>query len=152
MAMSPQVCKSISRSHLRLVTHAYVENRHTVQYPKFVKGKRWIDFLGVFVDLAGPQAITSHSGFCYIMNIIDDFSGYHWTHLLKSKSEVACVMQEWLLAAENQTKSSVTLLPTTENFCQTRHFTGVPNTALLTSLLLHTLPHTMAMLKDCTKH
>ena len=54
------------------------------------------------MDLSGPQSVTSHSGFCYIMNIIDDFLGYHWMRLLKAKSEAACVMWDWLLAAETQ--------------------------------------------------
>ena len=56
----------------------------------------------IFVDLSGPQSVTSRSGFCYIMNIIDDFLGYHWMHLLKAKSEAARVMRDWLLAAETQ--------------------------------------------------
>ena len=48
--------------------------------PKLHEGHRADRHLGcVFVDLTGPQTVTSRSGCSYIMNIIDDYSGYHWT-------------------------------------------------------------------------
>lgn len=46
------------------------------------------------------------------MNIIDDFSGYHWTRLLKAKSEAARVLHEWLLAVEIQTNEKLCYLVT----------------------------------------
>jgi hypothetical protein len=56
--------------------------------PKMCEGQRAEKHLGrVFVDLTSPQSVVSHSGCSYVMNIIDDYSGYHWTHLLKAKSE-----------------------------------------------------------------
>ena len=36
------------------------------------------------------------------MNIIDDYSSYHWTHLLRAKSDAAWVLCEWLEALEIQ--------------------------------------------------
>jgi hypothetical protein len=36
------------------------------------------------------------------MSIIDDFSGYHWTRLLKMKSGARRAVRDWLPAAETQ--------------------------------------------------
>ena len=92
LSLTPQACDACIR---RKQTHSAVPKIH-----EGPKADRPLE--QVFVDLSGPQSITSCSGFCYIMNIIDDFSGYHWMHLLKAKSEAARVMQDWLLAAETQ--------------------------------------------------
>ena len=92
LSLAPQACDACIRGKQ---THSAV--------PKIREGPKADRPLGrVFVDLSGPQSVTSRSGFCYIMNIIDDFSGYHWTRLLKAKSEAARVMRDWLLAAETQ--------------------------------------------------
>ena len=37
------------------------------------------------------------------MNVIDDYSGYHWTWLLKAKSDTLRILHEWLTAVEIQT-------------------------------------------------
>ena len=92
LSLTPQACDACI---CRKQTHSAVPKIH-----EGPKADRPLE--QVFVDLSGPQSITSCSGFCYIMNIIDDFSGYHWMHLLKAKSEAARVMQDWLLAAETQ--------------------------------------------------
>ena len=46
------------------------------------------------------------------MNVIDDYSGYHWTRLLKLKSDVSCVLREWLTAVEIQTGEKLQYLVT----------------------------------------
>ena len=66
---------------------------------------RWAerDLGQVFVDLCVPHSVTSHSGFLYIMNVIDNYSGYHWTRLMKAKSDALRILREWLTAVEIQT-------------------------------------------------
>jgi hypothetical protein len=66
----------------------------------------------IFVDLTGPQSVVSRAGCSYIMNIIDDFSGYHWTRLLKAKSDAARELRKWLLVAENQSRERLCYLVT----------------------------------------
>ena len=79
LSLAPQACDACIRGKQ---THSSVL--------KIREGRKANRHLGcVFVDLTGPQTVTSCSGFCYIMNIIDDFLGYHWTCLLKAKSEAA---------------------------------------------------------------
>jgi len=53
-------------------------------------------------NASGPHAIMSHSSFHYIMNLIDDYSGYNWTHLLKAKSDAFGAFCTWLTATEIQ--------------------------------------------------
>lgn len=66
------------------------------------EGARSTDQLGqVHIDLSGPHSILSHSGFRYIMNFIDNYSGYCWTQLLRAKSDAFNAFQTWQLATEN---------------------------------------------------
>jgi transposase InsO family protein len=81
--------------------------------PKMCEGGKVTRHLGqVFVDLTGPQTTISLLGCSYIMNIINDYSGYHWTRLLKAKSEAAHELFKWLLAAENQSGEKLCYLVT----------------------------------------
>jgi hypothetical protein len=66
----------------------------------------------VHIDLSGPHSVMSRSGFKYIMNFIDDYSGYCWTRLLKVKSEAFDTFCTWLLATENQIRSKLCYLVT----------------------------------------
>jgi len=56
----------------------------------------------IYVDLTGPQYVTSRSGRRYSMNIIDNFSSYVWSTPLRLKSEAVTVLQAWQQAVENQ--------------------------------------------------
>lgn len=59
--------------------------------PKTCEGKKAMRCLErVFIDLTGPQSVTLRSGSLYIMKIIDDYTSYHWTCLLKAKSDAPC--------------------------------------------------------------
>ena len=71
--------------------------------PKLCEGPRSSRRLErVHIDLSGPHSIVSCSGFSYIMNIIDDFSGYHWMWLLKLKSDAFRSFHDWVPAVETQ--------------------------------------------------
>jgi transposase InsO family protein len=81
--------------------------------PKSREGEKADRRLGrVYVDLTGPQSVVARSGCSYVMNIIDDFSGYHWTRLLKAKSDASRVLREWLEAAETQSGEKLCFLVT----------------------------------------
>ena len=102
LSLAPQACDSCIRGKQ---THRPV--------PKVREGRRAERRLGqVFVDLCGPHSIPSRSGFLYIMNVIDDYSGYHWTRLLKLKSDALRVLREWLSAVEIQTGEKLQYLVT----------------------------------------
>jgi transposase InsO family protein len=93
---------------------ACIRGKQTHQpIPKSREGKKATRRLErIFVDLTGPQSVVSRAGCSYIMNIIDDFSGYHWTRLLKAKSDAARELREWLLVAENQSGERLCYLVT----------------------------------------
>jgi hypothetical protein len=81
--------------------------------PKSHEGQKAVRHLGqIFVDLTGLQSVTARSGCLYIMNIIDDFSGYHWTQLLKTKAEASHVLCEWQMAVEIQSGEKLCYLVT----------------------------------------
>jgi hypothetical protein len=81
--------------------------------PKLREGRKADRCLGcIFVDLTGPQSVTACSGCLYIMNIIDDFSGYHWMQLLKTKAEASHNLREWLMAVEVQSGEKLCYLVT----------------------------------------
>jgi transposase InsO family protein len=93
---------------------ACIRGKQTHQpVPKSREGRKATKRLErVFVDLTGPQSVLSRSGCAYVMNIIDDCTGYYWTRLLKSKSDAARELREWLLMAENQSGKKLRYLVT----------------------------------------
>ena len=101
-------------SHAPQACDACICGKQTHQpVPKSREGRKAERLLGrVFVDLTRPQSIASRSGCLYIMNIIDDCSSYHWTRLLKTKAEALQALQDWLLAAENQSGEKLCYLVT----------------------------------------
>ena len=46
------------------------------------------------------------------MNVINDYLGYHWTCLLKLKSNASCVLREWLSTVKIQTGKKLQYLVT----------------------------------------
>jgi transposase InsO family protein len=102
LSLAPQACDACIRGKQ---THKPV--------PKSREGEKSERRLGrVYVDLTGPQSVIARSGCAYVMNIIDDFSGYHWTRLLKAKSDAFRVLREWLDAVETQTGEKLCFLVT----------------------------------------
>ena len=76
--------------------------------PKVREGARATRRLGrIYIDLSGPHSVMSRSGFRYIMNIIDDYSGYNWTRLLKAKSDAFGAFCTWLTATETQSREKL---------------------------------------------
>jgi hypothetical protein len=57
----------------------------------------------VWIDLSGPHHVTSYSGFNYAINIVDDYSSFSWTILLKLKSDALINLQNWERAQEVET-------------------------------------------------
>jgi hypothetical protein len=77
LSLAPQACE-----------HCVLGKQARSPVPKEREGARATKRLEkVYVDLSGPHSVMSRSGFKYIMNFIDDHSGYNWTRLLKAKSD-----------------------------------------------------------------
>nr|GEX12328.1 ribonuclease H-like domain, reverse transcriptase, RNA-dependent DNA polymerase [Tanacetum cinerariifolium] len=68
--------------------------------PKYFKtkttpgSKRWLQIL--HMDLCGPMRVESFNGKKYVLVIVDDYSRYTWTHLLRSKDETLKVLIDFL--------------------------------------------------------
>lgn len=50
----------------------------------------------VHTDLCGPMKTTTPSGNRYVMNLVDDFSGFTVTYLLKNKWEATEIIREYV--------------------------------------------------------
>ncbi|GJY73561.1 retrovirus-related pol polyprotein from transposon TNT 1-94 [Tanacetum coccineum] len=48
------------------------------------------------MDLCGPMRVESINGKKYVLVIVDDYSGYTWTHFLRSKDETPEVLIDFL--------------------------------------------------------
>lgn len=66
----------------------------------------------VWVDLAGPSAVVSHTGNYYVMNIVDDYSDKPWSIPLKGKDDAFRELKAWILAYENESGKILKVLRT----------------------------------------
>ena len=57
----------------------------------------------VWVDLTGPQDVESRTGNRYIMNIVDDYTSYPWSILLKTKDKAFSKLVIWQCERETET-------------------------------------------------
>src|SRR6266849_2070817 len=81
--------------------------------PKIREGIKASMPLGrVYVDLCGPMPVTSHSGYIYSMNVIDDSISYVWSLPLKRKSDASIELHKWHRAVENQSGHKLQILVT----------------------------------------
>lgn len=93
ISMAPQTCK-----------HCVMGKQTRSSVLKELKGaqpKRRLEC--VYIDLSGPHSIMSRLGFKYIMNFVNNYSGYNWTRLLKMKLEVVKAFRDWITMVKTQT-------------------------------------------------
>ena len=60
-----------------------------------VKATRRLDC--IYIDLTGPQDITSTQGYNFVMNLIDDCTFYAWSILLTTKDQAYPELKKWEL-------------------------------------------------------
>ncbi len=66
----------------------------------------------VSVDLTGPQDLASANGNSYIMNIVDNYSSFPWTFVLRQKSDVLPFFKAWALRAEHECGECIGIIRT----------------------------------------
>ena len=66
----------------------------------------------IVMDLAGPVKPQSLGGGHYILNILDIFTRYSWTMVLKSKDKVAENFMPWKPVVEMQSGTQVHVMRT----------------------------------------
>ncbi|KAF7776600.1 hypothetical protein Agabi119p4_4993 [Agaricus bisporus var. burnettii] len=83
--------------------HCILGKQSRTPVPDKRHGERSRRRLGiVFVDLSGPEDVTSSRGNNYFMSIIDDFSNYIWTIPLSHKSDSFPSLKTWALQVERE--------------------------------------------------
>ena len=61
----------------------------------------------IWIDLAGPMSVQSHTGNKYIMDLVDNYTNMPWSIPLKSKSNTFTALQIWQKAREHKTVQKV---------------------------------------------
>ena len=61
----------------------------------------------VHSDLCGPASTPTLSGNLYFLTLVDDYSRYSWIYTLKTKSETATTLRNWILLVEGETGLTV---------------------------------------------
>ncbi|GJR12940.1 retrovirus-related pol polyprotein from transposon TNT 1-94 [Tanacetum coccineum] len=74
------------------------------------RSKKLLDLL--HMDLCGPMRIESINGKKYILVIVDDFSRYTWTLILRSKDETPEVLKEFLKMIQRKLQAQVITVQT----------------------------------------
>nr|GEZ97437.1 retrovirus-related Pol polyprotein from transposon TNT 1-94 [Tanacetum cinerariifolium] len=70
--------------------------------------KRWLQLL--HMDLCGPMRVASINGKRYVLVIVDDYSRYTWTHLLRSKDETPEVLIDFLRLVQRGLHAQVRII------------------------------------------
>ena len=102
----------------------------------FTTGIGKASMVGFYWPLWAPFCYPSLC-FLYVMNLIDDYSGYHWTWLLKAKSNSLCILCEWLSAVKVQMGEQLWYLVTDNSELHSQEVVaGAPKKTSHTSLPL----------------
>jgi hypothetical protein len=56
----------------------------------------------LYCDIWGPLVVPSVHGYKYFLTIVDDYTRFVWTILLKTKAEVSTKLQNFIIMIENQ--------------------------------------------------
>ena len=56
----------------------------------------------IHCDIWGPFHAPTHLGHKYFLSIVDDFIGFAWVHLLKSKSKASLMLQKFITWVKTQ--------------------------------------------------
>lgn len=64
----------------------------------------------VHADVWGPYRVPTYNGFKYFLTLVDDFSRMTWTFLLRLKSDVFVVLNDFILLIENQFSTTLKVL------------------------------------------
>ena len=72
------------------------------------KSKKCFDL--IHVDLWRPYLIPSIHGHKYALTIVDDYSRYTWIFLLKQKSEVVKILENFVVFAQTQFETTIKII------------------------------------------
>jgi len=93
--------------------HCIVGKQMKTPVPKIREGTRAKYKLEkVYSDITGPEAVTTNTGERYMLNLIDDFTSFSWTYILKKKSDAKAIFKEWKTLVEAEAKSKVGIFRT----------------------------------------
>ena len=64
----------------------------------------------VHTDVHGPLPVRTHSGFCYWVTFIDDYTRFHAVFPMKAKSDTFEVFKAYKAYAENHHSAKIKML------------------------------------------
>ncbi|KAJ3570020.1 hypothetical protein NP233_g4673 [Leucocoprinus birnbaumii] len=111
--------------------------------PKEREEERSMRRLGlVYVDLTGPQEVLSASGNSYVMNIVDDFTGFPWTFVIPHKSDAFTHFKKWALRVEQECGRPINIVQIDNGELKSREMTEFCQSK--GTLIRYTAPNTSA--------
>jgi hypothetical protein len=105
---SLQCNSSLSSIHCK---HCLAGKMHKLPFPVSNK-KSTAPFALVHADLWGPAPITSFTGFRYYLVLVDDFTKFTWTYLLKHKSDTFSIFTQFQAMVQTQFSLPIQVLRT----------------------------------------
>ena len=85
--------------------------KHTrSSFPKKLNNRASFMFDVVHSDIWGPSRVSTNLGFHYFVTFIDDYSRYTWLFLIKSRSELFTIFQNFCAEIQNQFGVSIKTL------------------------------------------
>nr|GEY41416.1 hypothetical protein [Tanacetum cinerariifolium] len=98
------------KDHLRSSCEMGKAKRKSFQTKTNPSSKRRLQLL--HMDLCGPMRVESINGRKYVLVIVDDYSGYTWTHFLRSKDETPEVLIDFLRLVQRGLHAQVRIVQT----------------------------------------
>uniref|UniRef100_A0A2N9HE34 Integrase catalytic domain-containing protein n=1 Tax=Fagus sylvatica TaxID=28930 RepID=A0A2N9HE34_FAGSY len=105
---SLQCNSSLSPIHCK---HCLASKMHKLPFPVSNK-KSTALFALVHADLWGPAPITSFTGFRYYLVLVDDFTKFTWTYLLKHKLDTFSIFTQFQAMVQTQFSLPIQVLRT----------------------------------------
>jgi len=104
---------SLSSSPINTCSHCILGKQTRISVPKKRTGERAGRPLKVlYSDICGPHDVPTLRGKRYTLEIIDDYSSYGWSFLLRTKSEAAEQLRGWMTTIERQTELKIGIFRT----------------------------------------
>lgn len=78
------------------ICHIYpISRQPRVSIPKSSIHTTTAPFQLIHIDVWGPYKVKSYHGCSQFLTIVDDFSSFTWIHLIKAKTDVVTVMNNF---------------------------------------------------------
>src|SRR5882724_7655325 len=96
---------------LPICEHCMLRKQTKTLVPKLREGVREkVKLEKIFSDITSLEVVATKNSDKYMLNMIDDCTGYTWVYMLKQKSDAAQTLKEWKAMVENEAGHCIGIL------------------------------------------